>query len=229
MRGQCVQLKAGYLKGPCQARPKWVNKNNQRRSSDNPGVQAEELERCRKTGRGEAEQRNLSLLVYLRLSLSCVKNRIHSWIHFMLMPFFRFLFLIVIIVCFSYVCFFMYLNTVKIRERKWTVGRSYKGIYAWIYKKYFCSFVVVFFVQVIKHFDMLNNLILCLLSVLVVSYEPFWDAFPPLALRCVFRVSYHMCCWSLSHLFCASLLVYFFLIALIDYNLVCRTLTQKLK
>lgn len=41
-----MQLKAGYLKGLCQARPKWVNKNNQRRSSDNPGVQAEELERC---------------------------------------------------------------------------------------------------------------------------------------------------------------------------------------
>lgn len=49
--GQRVQLKAGYLKGLCQARPKWVNKNNQRRSSDNPGVQAEELERCRKTER----------------------------------------------------------------------------------------------------------------------------------------------------------------------------------
>lgn len=42
-----MQLKAGYLKGLCQARPKWVNKNNQRRSSDNPGVQAEELERYR--------------------------------------------------------------------------------------------------------------------------------------------------------------------------------------
>lgn len=42
-----MQLKAGYLKGLCQARPKWVNKNNQRRSSDNPGVQAEELKRYR--------------------------------------------------------------------------------------------------------------------------------------------------------------------------------------
>lgn len=42
-----MQLKAGYLKGLCQARPKWVNKNNQRRSSDNPRVQAEELERYR--------------------------------------------------------------------------------------------------------------------------------------------------------------------------------------
>lgn len=42
-----MQLKAGYLKGLCQARPKWVNKNNQRRSSDNPVVQAEEFERNR--------------------------------------------------------------------------------------------------------------------------------------------------------------------------------------
>lgn len=61
--GQSAQLKAGYLKGLRQARPKWVNKNNQRRSSDNPGVQAEELESGRKT-----EWRNLSLEVYLRLS-----------------------------------------------------------------------------------------------------------------------------------------------------------------
>lgn len=52
-----MQLKAGYLKGLCQARPKWVNKNNQRRSSDNPGVQAEELERYReRKRRGRVEK-----------------------------------------------------------------------------------------------------------------------------------------------------------------------------
>lgn len=54
-----MQLKAGYLKGLCQARPKWVNKNNQRRSSDNPGVQAEELERereKRQRGRGRISE-----------------------------------------------------------------------------------------------------------------------------------------------------------------------------
>lgn len=52
-----MQLKAGYLKGLCQARPKWVNKNNQRRSSDNPGVQAEELKRYRE--RTERQSRRI--------------------------------------------------------------------------------------------------------------------------------------------------------------------------
>lgn len=68
-----MQQKAGYLKGLCQARPKWVNKNNQRRSCDNPGVQAEELERYRERESGEAERKNQSLAVYLRLSLSVGK------------------------------------------------------------------------------------------------------------------------------------------------------------
>lgn len=57
-----MQLKAGYLKGLCQGRPKWVNKNNQRRSNDNPGVQAEELERYGENGK--SEYKTLSLLVY---------------------------------------------------------------------------------------------------------------------------------------------------------------------
>lgn len=65
-----MQLKAGYLKGPCQARPKWVNKNNQRRSSDSPGVQAEEFERYGKENT-KTEQRNVSLVAHLRLSASC--------------------------------------------------------------------------------------------------------------------------------------------------------------
>lgn len=52
-----MQLKAGYLKGLCQARPKWVNKNNQRRCSDNPAVQAEEFERI-----GEKAEKKLLTL-----------------------------------------------------------------------------------------------------------------------------------------------------------------------
>lgn len=55
-----MKLKAGYLKGLCQARPKWVNKNNQRRSSDNPGVQAEELERYRERERRDRVEESVS-------------------------------------------------------------------------------------------------------------------------------------------------------------------------
>lgn len=63
-----MQLKAGYLKGLCQARPKWVNKNNQRRSSDNPGVQAEKRVKEIQREKTETEQKNVSLPYIFLLS-----------------------------------------------------------------------------------------------------------------------------------------------------------------
>lgn len=67
-----MKLKAGYLKGLCQARPKWVNKNNQRRSSDNPGVQAEELQEMQRK-RAERLGRRISCW-WFRSRLSLDKN-----------------------------------------------------------------------------------------------------------------------------------------------------------